>query len=667
MARKPVVEAPFAAFGALLDGYLRAGRRPDPNNREHWTDVAFARVIPGRDADSAGSSPRSVANWRNGTALPSEIEPILRALFGPLRIDGGADRETLRTVYVAARDARDGRILSAAEPDPVGEIFVPQGDKLGTPREVPEDDIAAADDPDVVQDHGPAIAQARALAELVARRDNQLSDGWGDLLTTARAMLAALDVPTADLPGRLGPAYHASVRLGSLLDQQMGWAKGAPEREKALDDLLARTLRDTVTLVAPMLRVFPGVRRRDGRLREFMRPEDWPAAQGAAREARAQEVAPDDDLDRIDDMAATGARSGAQGEKSRARLVGTMRNLLLAGATTVMLSGYANESPLVKRLSGFLVAIEREAGIIATGMAADVGAAVKAAVEKARSHEVGADQPEFLAPTIVARVWPPREPFVRWRDEVPGLAVDECPEMVTLPAGRFLMGAPEEEEGSNSNERPRHWVEVPTFAMGRCAVTFAQWDAAIRVGARLPRLKDMGMGRVARPVIDVTWYDAQSYCVWLNDRLGLAEGYRLPTEAEWEYACRAGTTGPFSFGATISPEQANYRATETYGEGKKGTFRGRTVPVGLLPANKWGLHEMHGNVSEWVAGMYRNGYVDAPVDGSVAVTGNEWDGRVLRGGCWHNNPQQLRSASRSWRESEERSESCGFRLARTPG
>ena len=161
--------------------------------------------------------------------------------------------------------------------------------------------------------------------------------------------------------------------------------------------------------------------------------------------------------------------------------------------------------------------------------------------------------------------------------------------MVTLPAGRFVMGAPEDEEDSEASERPLHEVWVPLFGIGRCAVTFAQWDAARAAGAALPEAGDEGWGRGDRPVINVSWHDAQAYCAWLNERLGLAGAYRLPTEAEWEYACRAGTVTAFSFGPTISPEQANYDGNFTYGGGRKGNYRRRTVEVGSLPGNAWGL------------------------------------------------------------------------------
>jgi formylglycine-generating enzyme required for sulfatase activity len=197
---------------------------------------------------------------------------------------------------------------------------------------------------------------------------------------------------------------------------------------------------------------------------------------------------------------------------------------------------------------------------------------------------------------------PPLQPLTRWRELIPGLPEEAWPDMITPPAGEFLMGVREAEKGSNGDERPQRRVTVPRpFALGRTAVTFAMWDAAMAAGfvpagfmppagRGLPVV--MRRARDDRPVTNVSWDDAQAYCRWLNQRLGLPPGtYRLPSEAEWEYACRAGTVTPFSFGETILSEQANYDGRGTYGKGRAGKRRGRTMPVGSLPANPWGLCE----------------------------------------------------------------------------
>jgi len=235
------------------------------------------------------------------------------------------------------------------------------------------------------------------------------------------------------------------------------------------------------------------------------------------------------------------------------------------------------------------------------------------------------------------------------------------PQMVAIPPGRFLMGAPEGEEGSSDHERPQHEVTIDyVLALGRHTVTFAEWDAAIAAGASLHRPYDTGWGRANRPVINVSWENAQAYLAWLNEKLGLMgrpDVFRLPSEAEWEYACRAGTATPFSFGQRINQSQAKFS------EGEAGSAGG-IAPVGSFPANAFGLCDMHGNVWEWCADSWHDDYAGAPTDGSV------WDGdehfvRVIRGGYWYSLPQFVRSAQRGHDIRDSEGSRVGFRIART--
>ena len=240
----------------------------------------------------------------------------------------------------------------------------------------------------------------------------------------------------------------------------------------------------------------------------------------------------------------------------------------------------------------------------------------------------------------------------------------ECPAMVPLPAGHFLMGAWESEPHSRSGERPRRAVSVPSFAVSAYEVTFAEWDACVADGGcdgYWP--DDAGWGRGDRPVINVSWEDAQLYVEWLSGVTGQA--YRLPTEAEWEYAARAGTATPFYTGGTISPRQANYDGRHGYPEGydDEGLYRRKTTPVGSFAANTLGLHDVHGNVAELVQDCYNESHQDAPADSS-AREGGDCD-RVLRGGAWNYRPQDLRSAYRNWTDSRNRSDHMGFRVVRT--
>ena len=241
---------------------------------------------------------------------------------------------------------------------------------------------------------------------------------------------------------------------------------------------------------------------------------------------------------------------------------------------------------------------------------------------------------------------------------------DTCPKMVVVPQGTFTMGSPASEEGSGDWERPQHQVTISNpFAVGKFEVTFREWDACVSEGGCSHRPDDNGWGRGSRPVINVIWDDAQQYVSWLSRKTGKL--YRLLSESEWEYVARAGTTGPFHFGSTISTDQANYRGNYTYGGGSKGVYRGKTVAVGSFPANSFGLHDVHGNVWEWVEDCSHDNYQGAPSDGSAWVTGGDCDKRVLRGGSWNNSPWFLRSAGRNWIVAGYRYISDGFRVART--
>ena len=240
------------------------------------------------------------------------------------------------------------------------------------------------------------------------------------------------------------------------------------------------------------------------------------------------------------------------------------------------------------------------------------------------------------------------------------------PEMVVIPAGRFTMGSPETEESRDDDEGPQREVSIGRFAMSRMEVTFDDWQACVEGGGckSNPKPNDRGWGRGSRPVMYVNWNDVQKYIAWLNGRVD-GSPYRLPTEAEWEYAARAGTTTPFWTGETISTDQANYNGNFVYESGREGVYREKTLPVGILNApNPFGLHDVHGNVWEWVQDCPATDYSSAPLDGT-AHSSSGCSQRVLRGGAWLNAPWVLRSAHRSVSDSDGRSYGVGFRLART--
>jgi formylglycine-generating enzyme required for sulfatase activity len=220
------------------------------------------------------------------------------------------------------------------------------------------------------------------------------------------------------------------------------------------------------------------------------------------------------------------------------------------------------------------------------------------------------------------------------------------PELVLLPAGRFQMGSPEHErevamkagtpKGWLARELPQHWVGiVKTVAMGRYPVTVGEWRIFVQATGWRPGgevdWEAPGFAQTAlHPVVGVNWYDARQYLDWLSEATG--HRYRLPSEAEWEYACRAGTKTAFSFGDSISDALANYDGNFTYNGGARGELRRGTTPAGMFPPNPWGLFDMHGNVWEWVQDVVHDHYEGAPLDGSPWEEGGDQARRILRGG-----------------------------------
>lgn len=239
-----------------------------------------------------------------------------------------------------------------------------------------------------------------------------------------------------------------------------------------------------------------------------------------------------------------------------------------------------------------------------------------------------------------------------------GLAIN----MVAIPKGRFLMGAVAAEPSSLDSERPRHPVTVPSFFMSQQAVTQAQW----RMVARLPQVKRVLPLNPSHfkgddlPVESVSWFDAVEFCDRLSQHT--ESTYRLPSEAEWEYACRAGTTTPFHFGETVTSQLANYGGTFTYALEPEGTYRQSTTSVESFSHNAFGLSAMHGNVWEWCADHWHDSYHGAPSRGLAWVKGGQSDWRSLRGGAWSDTPDQARSANRSGYPAASLNRIIGFRV-----
>lgn len=234
--------------------------------------------------------------------------------------------------------------------------------------------------------------------------------------------------------------------------------------------------------------------------------------------------------------------------------------------------------------------------------------------------------------------------------------------LVRIPSGRFAMGSPPNEKQRQPTEGPQHIVAISEFYLGRYPVTQAQW----RLVASLPKIKreldtqPSAFAGDSRPVEGVSWFDVVEFCSRLSQLTG--KDYHLPSEAEWEYACRAESKTPFAFGETLTVEIANYDGTTTYGQEPVGHCRQQTTPVGKFWANRYGLYDMHGNVWEWCADHWHGNYGSAPVDGSC------WQDQfffacVLRGGAWNAQAMSCRSAARIWEAASEQSSHIGFRVA----
>ena len=234
---------------------------------------------------------------------------------------------------------------------------------------------------------------------------------------------------------------------------------------------------------------------------------------------------------------------------------------------------------------------------------------------------------------------------------------DQCPEMVTVPAGSFRMGSAASEAGRSQDEGPQHEVRIAKpFAVGRFEVTFDEWDACVAAGGCNYLPGDSVLDRGKRPVINVSWDDAQAYVAWLSKKTG--QSYRLLSEAEWEYAARAGTTTRYPWGNEPGSNRANFTLSRSQWDSKQ------TAPVGSFEPNAFGLHDMIGNVWEWVQDCWNESYGGAPADGSAWGAG-DCGRRVLRGGSWDDFPEAARSANRSRVEPGNRYYRFGFRVART--
>ena len=230
----------------------------------------------------------------------------------------------------------------------------------------------------------------------------------------------------------------------------------------------------------------------------------------------------------------------------------------------------------------------------------------------------------------------------------------DCPIMVVLPAGSFTMGWPSSEKSKPYWKQRRVTISKP-FAVGKYEVTFVEWDACVSAGGCRHRPIDLGWGRGRRPAIHVSWADAQEYVDWLSRRTG--KRYRLLSESEWEYAARAGTRTRYFWGDAVGRDRANCDGCGSRWDGAQ------TAPAGSFAANGFGLHDLRGNVWEWVDDCWHESYDGAPTDSRAWTAGGDCDKRVLRGGSWLDSPWNLRAAVRIWGTTGIRRRWAGFRVA----
>ena len=230
----------------------------------------------------------------------------------------------------------------------------------------------------------------------------------------------------------------------------------------------------------------------------------------------------------------------------------------------------------------------------------------------------------------------------------------QCPQMVYIPTGSFRMG--DIQGGGDYDEKPVHRVSVKAFLMSATEVTFAEWEACVAAGGCSHKPSDQSWGRGSRPVINVSWEDVQQYVKWISTKAG--EQYRLPSEAEWEYAARAGNETKYSWGDSIGNNKTNCDGCGSRWDNSQ------TAPVASFAANAFGLYDMHGNVWEWTQDCWNGSYKGAPSNNTAWLSG-ECSRRVLRGGSWYNGPDYLRSANRDKSSVGVRGSNDGFRLAKT--
>ena len=514
-----------------------------------------------------------------------------------------------------------------------------------------------------------AGARAPASAGLSEPSGSAVQPTSGPVGASRRWRLVGAAALAAVVLAAAGLAWWAG---GAAAPETAGTVARAPVEENAVGAVLGGGGPEAVVAGrADAAAVAPGTESRNGSdsppaANETSSVPENPAPKDAAEDPAPEDAAPEDSAPGIAPEAVEEAlgldRAGWRRIQEGLAALGLDPGApdgLVGGGTRRAVRTYQEGAG--KPATGFLDAAD---AVTLQGAAseADRVAEQRAAEQQAAEAAAEAERQRAAAAEVAAeaeRLAELRRPGRVFRD------CDGCPELVVIPAGEFQMGSPTSEGGRYyPEEGPQHRVTVSSFALEMTEVTFDEWDACVRGGGcNGYRPDDAGWGRGSRPVINVSWEDAQAYVSWLSAETGAA--YRLPSESEWEYAARAGTTTPFHTGATISTDQANYDGNYVYGSGRRGTYRERTTPVGTFAPNAFGLYDVHGNVWEWVEDCWHDSYRGGPGNGAAWTVGGDCGRRVLRGGSWIALPRNIRSADRGRRTVGNRNYLAGFRVART--
>nr|WP_314544711.1 bifunctional serine/threonine-protein kinase/formylglycine-generating enzyme family protein [uncultured Massilia sp.] len=488
------------------------------------------------------------------------------------------------------------------------------------------------------------FADRRAAGDVPARPDGLLDAQWDALQAGFAWDPQARPASVAELLERLlaagdEAALHAERQRRAAAEAAASVEAARREQEEARRAELRARVQAEATAAARA--AIERQRREQERLAR--------AAAEEAREARKEAL-----------RRQLHERRAIEAEKARVEREEALRKAALAKAAAAQLAQQ-------KRARLEAAGQEEAAAAAAIAPAAPAAGATAAVVPAA--------VPDAPAPVAAAAAPPYTEGVLRDRF-LDGSS--KGPELVLLPTGRFEMGSPERErkvatqagaqKGWLARELPQHWVGIErAVAMGRYPVTVGEWGEFVRATGWIEGgdvdWEAPGFPQDERhPVVGVNWFDAVRYARWLSEVTG--KTYRLPSEAEWEYACRAGTRTAFAFGDTITSDQANYDGNFSYNGGPRGEYRGGTTAVGSFPANAWGLHDMHGNVWEWVQDVVHDNYEGAPIDGSAWEEGGDQARRILRGGSWLYNPRYLRSALRNGFSAVLSNDIVGFRVVR---